>query len=305
MFLSVVVCTHRRPEWLAELLASIGPQVAGNPDREIVVVNDGTDSPQYREVLAPYGGIVRYEALAEPHGIARTRNATVELARGEYVVFTDDDCVAPAHWLDWLEARLRACPELDVVAGTTRPPPEPAPGLVGRAQSVYDLLPRPYSLDNGEHLFVTACLAVRADLLRAVGGFRTDGIFAVAGEDSELASRLCASGARIHIDFDWHVFHKLGTDLRAEMRRYARYGYANTMMAARRLGPRSYGWLHQKSGRQRLQYFTGHLRRNLARTRHDDGSRSGKLAVAFVAAAIQYAYDAGCIRANRERARSP
>jgi GT2 family glycosyltransferase len=177
--------------------------------------------------------------------------------------------------------------------------------LVGRAQSVYDLLPRPYSLDNGEHLFVTACLAVRADLLRAVGGFRTDGIFAVAGEDSELASRLCASGARIHIDFDWHVFHKLGTDLRAEMRRYARYGYANTMMAARRLGPRSYGWLHQKSGRQRLQYFTGHLRRNLARTRHDDGSRSGKLAVAFVAAAIQYAYDAGCIRANRERARSP
>ena len=69
------------------------------------------------------------------------RNASAELANGDYLVFTDDDCEPPDWWLDWVQARLEWAPDLDVVAGPTRPLPPARSTFISRVQSGHNVRP--------------------------------------------------------------------------------------------------------------------------------------------------------------------
>lgn len=292
--LSVVVCTHKRPDGLARLLETLVPQVAHHPDRELIVVNDGTHDAEYADVIGRFADLVRYEALPNPVGIARARNRSAELARGDFLVFTDDDCEVPPHWLDWISATLAAHPELDVVAGTTKPLRLEEAGLLGHVQSHFQLLPKPHALGTLDQSYVTACLAVRHDLFRELGGFDERPLFAMGGEDTNLSLRLIRARARTRIDPDWHVLHALSTDLLAEMRRYARYGYTTVMPDDRQSRSRP------NLVRRYLEHF-----RNARRKAQDlPGGFFYRIASAFAASAILTSYDWGAARrmsARRQR----
>ncbi len=104
---SVVICTRNRPGLFAAALESVLQQ--RHTDFEIVVVNDGSDAACQAEygallaaVQARIGDRLRSTTLmARPrgHGSAYTMNQGVEMARGEYVCFVDDDDLwtDPAH----------------------------------------------------------------------------------------------------------------------------------------------------------------------------------------------------------------
>lgn len=301
--LSVLVCTHRRPDGLARLLSSLQAQIEGRWDRQLVVVNDGTHDGSYEAALAPYRRFVRYEPLAENVGTAKARNRSAELARGDFLVFVDDDCVAPPHWLDWLESRLAAQPELDVVGGTTRPLDPEAANLVGRVQGHYGLLPRPYRLDTGEQLFVTACLAVRAEAFRAVGGFGTGPLFAIAGEDSDLSVRLMRARARSRVDIEWHVFHVLSRKLVSEVRRYRRYGLVNGLLATQPEAPKAYRLLAHRQAKDLPSTFGYHFRAAATRAASFSGRPWLRLLSRLVAATILSSYDWGFISGLAQRRR--
>ncbi len=298
--LSVIICTHGRPDGLGRLLDGLMPQILAHPDRELIVVNDGTHDQQYADILAPFTGGLRYEPLPRSLGIAAARNRSAELARGDYLVFTDDDCEVPAHWLDWLDATLVAQTELDVVAGTTLPPAKRGGGLVGEVQESFDLLPRPHSLGGLDQSFVTACLAVRRQAFQAVGGFNQDAPFDVAGEDTDLSLRLIRAGARCRIDPDWQVFHALATSVMSEIRRYRRYGWANAHLGKRPDAPIASRQLSTMSWRHLPKRFFQHLVE--ARTRKPDlsGGFARRLAACLIAAAIQTSYDWGAVFGARE-----
>ncbi len=141
--LTVAVCTHKRPEGLRTLLAALRPQLDGRPGRDLVVVNDGSHDARYADVLADFGGVVRYEAIEENVGIAEARNRAAAMATGEFIVFTDDDCEPPDWWLDWLEESIAQAPEVDVIAGPTIPLLGERPTLLERVHARVGLLPGP------------------------------------------------------------------------------------------------------------------------------------------------------------------
>jgi len=298
--LSVLICTHRRPDGLAALLASLVPQLVGHPEREIIVVNDGSHDASYSTVIGQFASAVRYLPLRSNVGIAKARNRAAEMALGEYLVFTDDDCEVPPSWLDWIDAELMSQPDLDVVAGYTRPLRPDGTGFMGRVQAAFDLLPRPYVLGEIDLSFVTACLAIRARSFRRAGGFATGASFALASEDTELAMRLARSGARIRLDPDWHVFHALATSLKSEMLRFRRYGYGNRQLARLPHRPPSHQYLLSLKYRRLLHYFIGHFRRNSAMAEQFKGSRLQRLAARCAAALVSTAYDFGALT-NRPR----
>lgn len=291
--LSVLVCTHNRPDGLGALLATLVPQLAEHPDREIIVVNDGTHDARYSSVIGQYASAVRYLPLSRNVGIAQARNRAAELALGEYMVFTDDDCEVPPFWLDWLDANLRCQPELDVVAGLTLPLRAEGAKFMGRVQTAFDLLPRPFILGDIDLSAVTACLAVRAKSFRRAGGFANGASFATASEDTELAIRLARGGARIKVDRDWHVFHVLATSIRSEVRRFRRYGYGNRQLATSTLRPPSHQYLLTMRPSRVHRYFLGHFRRNKAMADNFKGSWAEKLLARLVAALVSTAYDYG------------
>ncbi|HEX4733775.1 MAG TPA: glycosyltransferase family 2 protein [Thermoleophilaceae bacterium] len=108
---SVVVPTHRRPEVLVKLLASI-TDLDPEPDEVIVVDNDPGDQDCRALVDAVDFTYVREDR----RGLNVARRTGLHAATGDVVVFTDDDCVVSPGWLAPV-AELFADPLVGVAAG--------------------------------------------------------------------------------------------------------------------------------------------------------------------------------------------
>ncbi|GMU43500.1 MAG: hypothetical protein AMXMBFR25_14860 [Lysobacterales bacterium] len=88
---SILIRTHRRPQWLREALRSAERQTW--PYVEIVVVEDGPDlSRRMLEIeFAHLKPRLRYHATGSPVGRARAGNLALAMARGQWLNFLDDD----------------------------------------------------------------------------------------------------------------------------------------------------------------------------------------------------------------------
>jgi hypothetical protein len=105
---SVLIRTHRRPQWLREALISVERQTW--PHIEIVVVEDGPDhSRRMLEIeFAHLKSRLRYVATGTPVGRARAGNLALSLARGEWLNFLDDDDLLYADHVESLVAVAQA-----------------------------------------------------------------------------------------------------------------------------------------------------------------------------------------------------
>ncbi|MCH7889823.1 MAG: glycosyltransferase [Proteobacteria bacterium] len=218
--LSVVIPTYRRAARLHRLLTALEPQVTGKPDRRVVVVNDGSHDDAYAKVAERFQTMIDYVALPQNRGRAAARNAGVRKATGRYLVFTDDDCVPPPHWLDWLVADLQEYPYAAVVAGPTRPLPSDSPGTISR-HTVFGVYPRPIYSNGLLSCVPTGNVAVRRDWFERIGGF--DEHFA-GSEDTHLTWRLRKAGATFHIDDSWFTYHDPAWSMWGDCERSFRYG---------------------------------------------------------------------------------
>ncbi len=239
--LSVLICTYKRPDGLRRLLAALVPQAAGNVACEIIVVNDGSHDDAYAGVVAEFASQIRYRALKKNGGVAAARNAAARMATSEYLVYTDDDCEPPPFWLDWLTARLAEHPELELVAGTTRPLWPAKPGFFARVRATHELIPTTAQVE-GTMIFPTANVAIRRSTFEALGGFGFPD-FHGAGEDTELATRLGLRGAASVYDPMWYTRHEVDEGLFALCRRYRRYGYANGRLIALTTSPPAHDYM--------------------------------------------------------------
>ncbi|MHB1559262.1 MAG: glycosyltransferase family 2 protein [Isosphaeraceae bacterium] len=96
--ISVVIPTCRRPDLLARCLDRLAPGVQSLPaDRyEVIVSDDG--EPSVERFLAEKYPWVTW-CPGPRRGPAANRNSGARRARGEWLAFTDDDCVPEARWL--------------------------------------------------------------------------------------------------------------------------------------------------------------------------------------------------------------
>lgn len=291
--LSVCVITHGRPEGLARLLRSLVALVEEQPSRELIIVNDGSHNDDYARVVDPHAKHLTYEVLAVNRGIPGARNAAARLVKGEFIVFIDDDCVPPSSWLDWIEARLIAHPEVDALCGTTLPLHPKRPTALSRAQAFLGFFPRPRHIGR-EVLFVTANLAIRRDCLMQLGGFFEPEDFAGAGEDTELSARLQLGGFRVMLDEMLVVAHDVGDGLRRNLRRYWRYGFGNGQFLLSPYAPKGlddHRWLVQG----RLLTEIGHSwARNWRALRKNKFGMFSALASTVLGTALHLAYFSGC-----------
>lgn len=185
---SVVVPTYRRPTLLDRCLEALVAQDFAPEDYEIIIVDDAASKETRLQVqgwsrrAAARGLMVRYLATRGRCGPATARNRGWQVARGEIIAFTDDDCV-PAK--DWLSAGVAAFTG-DVMA------------VSGRIRVPLTRDPTDYEYDTShleESEFATANCFYRRDALIEVGGF--DERFTQAWrEDSDLYFSLLERAAR-------------------------------------------------------------------------------------------------------------
>lgn len=214
---TVVVPTYERPTKLRETLDSLCEQTLD--DYRVVVVDDGSDSEAQRDVLEYYGERDCITVLKQANsGPAAARNRGWRAADGEYVLFTDDDCVVPSEWVETLTDAFE--PNVAAVGGPLVPRDELLTANVFarahrfRDQMNYGSPTEPTT--NHESLDVggTANVAYRRRVLEEVGGF--DETFPLAaGEDADLQKRVLDAGydlkfvpvtVRHNDDYEWESF---------------------------------------------------------------------------------------------------
>ena len=126
--ITVAVCTRNRAGFLEKAVGSVLPQITVGAE-VLIVDNASTDeTPKMAAHLAamnPCVNVCREEEL----GLSAARNTALLKARGQYVVFLDDDAVAEPGWLGAYRGLFGKPPSENIAAagGTVVPRYETAP----------------------------------------------------------------------------------------------------------------------------------------------------------------------------------
>lgn len=220
--LSVVLCSHARPDYLAVCLAALAAQQDGRA--EILVVDSAS----------PPAAAERIGGLAAQHGarLLRTDRAGLSLARNlgladaaaPWVAYLDDDAVPAPDWQARLLARIAALPaDVGVVGGRIMPRWEaPLPAWWPRGlRGVLTIVEWEGSGEVGrgtppDVAVYGANMAFAAAPLRAVGGFPEAlgrvGERLLSGEEEEVVARLQQRGLRAFYDGAVSVGHSIQQD---------------------------------------------------------------------------------------------
>jgi GT2 family glycosyltransferase len=266
---SVIVCTHRRSRYLADFVESVG-RLDPAPFEVIVVDNDPgeMDSRAFVE-----GAGLRY-LREDRRGLDNGRNAGLRAARGEIVVFTDDDCVLSPGWLRPL-GRAFGHEAVSAVTGPVFPYRLDTPARVrmerqaslgrGMRRVAFDW--QTISPVHGSAVGVGANMAFRRSRLLELGDepFPPEldaGTETESGGDSYVLGRLLAAGGRILYDPELFIFHQHRPDGAALNRAVRGYGIGLSAMLTKLLveerelaAPRAWSWLvkqYLKTQRRRV-----------------------------------------------------
>lgn len=105
--LDICICTFRR-ESLMQTLASIASQKLPSETAVRVIVADNDDTTVARTAIIRYAqvlGLALHYVHAPARNISIARNACLDVAENEWIVFIDDDEVATPHWIATLLER--------------------------------------------------------------------------------------------------------------------------------------------------------------------------------------------------------
>lgn len=219
--ISVIIPTYNRPHQLAECLRAL--KVADFPRErfEVIVVDDDGSVPVH-SAIDEFALTLDITLLRQDHaGAGEARNTGARRARGEYLVFLDDDCIPERSWLSALAARLEKG-RLEAVAGKT---------VNGCPDNLYDCTSHLLSYHQYDRyrsdalpveFLATNNLAMQADLFRMVGGFDPNLISAY--EDREFCDRWLRFGYRLTYAPEAVVRHCRAMTLRSFCRQHWTYG---------------------------------------------------------------------------------
>ena len=207
---SVCLIHRNRPTMLAQALQSLLRQ--DYPRVEVVLVDDGSDTPEAiravgeaERVLAK--GRVRGRVLRQPRRFpAAARNAASRVARGEYLLFMDDDNIAkPGEISTLVERSLHSRADiltcfLDVFRG------DAAPEREDEALFRWSFLGGATAVGAFRNAFGDTNCLVKRRVYLALGGMTEDTI--VGAEDWEFLARAALAGYRMEVLPDAPVWYR-------------------------------------------------------------------------------------------------
>lgn len=229
--ISVVVCTRNGTATLRSCLEALQRQRYAN--FEVWIIDDGSTEPI--EAIAKDFPAFHYRRQ-EHAGLSVARNLGMELATGEIVAYTDDDCLPDENWLVHIAAAYDS-PEWVAAGGPNLPPPPR--NHVEACVALAPGAPAHVLLNDREAEHLPGCnLTIRKSALQAIGGFKPH--FMVAGDDVDLCWRLQAAGGKLRFVPSAVVWHHRRFTVKAYFRQQRGYGHAESMLI--RDYPERFAW---------------------------------------------------------------
>lgn len=217
---SLILATVGRTDELGRLFDSLAAQTFTN--FEVIVVDQNADDRLMPHVeRAKYLGIAIRHIKYHPPNLAAARNAGIDMARGKWIGFPDDDCWYDPRLLETLAARF-ACPDKPtgiIVRWVEQDeqPMSPAALSWKRSRAFRDIAVSSITLFCQRALF------------REIGGFDSRlgvGQWFGAGEETDIALRALRAGAHFTYEPRGEVHHAAGSgapDTSPQARKAARH----------------------------------------------------------------------------------
>jgi GT2 family glycosyltransferase len=211
---SIVIPVHNKVEYTVKSLISIAEHASGDDTSfEVVIVDNGSTDGTNGILREAQGDITVWEN-GENLGFAKACNQGALLARGEVVVFLNNDTEVHPGWLAALVGELDRNADTGIVGGRLLYPDgtiQHAGVAIGRDQIPFHIhrgLPADHPLvtERRDYPVVTAaCAAVRRTEFYGIGMF--DEEFLNGHEDIDLCFRYGQAGKRVIYNPDCVVTH--------------------------------------------------------------------------------------------------
>jgi glycosyltransferase involved in cell wall biosynthesis len=248
--ITIAVPTHNRAELLRTTLASIAALDLPERMQAECIVVDNCSTDDTGRVVAGFADSSAlptryvYEGSA---GSSYARNRAIEEARGDFILFIDDDAVADPDWAAEMVTAIERR-HLDVACGMVlpqwvcEPPAWLGPSLYVRL-AVHDAarlaIASPAECES-IHNYFSANVGFRRSTFEVFGNFRYDlgvvGGNPMSGEDTELFERIMANGGALGLAPRARVHHIIPPERmrRSYLRRksYA-FGYGSAVAGGR------------------------------------------------------------------------
>jgi len=202
-FFSVVMATHNRPATLARAIASLRAQTCA--DFEILLVADALDAETAAVVARDLGPADSFLKRTGANGPAESRNQGLALARGEWVIFLDDDDTFEPQHLTTLTPHCER-PDAQVLFTdiTVVTEDRQQPGIPELGRQTTPLAGADVNTLWVKNFIPLHCLAYRRSLLQGLS-FDTH---LASQEDWDWLLGVCSRAMPVHVAGGGAVMHK-------------------------------------------------------------------------------------------------
>lgn len=228
MLLSLIIPVFNRPDEVEELLESLTLQTF-KEEYEIVIIEDGS-SITCKDVVDAYSNRLSISYYFKPNsGPGDSRNYGMGIARGDYFIILDSDCIIPAHYLESVsknlglhyadcfggpDAALDSFSDVQKAINFSMTSFLTTGGIRGKSEKIEKFQPRSFNMGLSKTAF------------EASGGFG----HIHPGEDPDLSIRLWKLGYETRLFSDSFVYHKRRIDWEKFHRQVNKFGKARPIL---------------------------------------------------------------------------
>ncbi len=137
--ISVLIATRNRSLSLARLINALSAQV-DSPVFEVIVSDNGSSDDTHKVVKNARNRLQIHYVREERPGKSLALNAALKFARGELIIFTDDDVIPQPDWLSQLYSAAQRYPDVNIFGGQIDVNFEEVPSWIKRSFNLMGLL---------------------------------------------------------------------------------------------------------------------------------------------------------------------
>lgn len=207
---SIIIPVYNRPEEIDELLESLCHQT--NSNFEVLVVEDGS-TQKCEHIVSKYKGQLNIQYFfKENSGQGFSRNFGFRLAKGDFLIVFDSDCIIPSHYFEAIDKAIGKY-KWDAFGGPDRAHPQfndlqkaisysmtsffTTGGIRGNEKHIGQFHPRSFNMGISKEVFE-----------------KTQGyLITRMGEDIEFSIRIIEEGFKVGLVPEAYVYHKRRTSL--------------------------------------------------------------------------------------------
>lgn len=227
MYFSLIIPIFNRPDEIDELLESLTKQTYTN-DYEIVIIEDGS-SITCKHIIEKYSNLNVSYYFKPNSGPGDSRNYGMKVAKGDYFIILDSDCIIPSNYLQTVseelskeyvdcfggpDAALDSFSNIQKAINFTMTSFLTTGGIRGGSEKIDKFQPRSFNMGLSKKAF------------EASNGFGN----IHPGEDPDLSIRLWKLGYKTKLISNAFVYHKRRIDWNKFHMQVNKFGLARPIL---------------------------------------------------------------------------